>query len=178
MHEWVFVTQSDAKLREAERILQVTLERRSLDLPEIQAIEVRTVVAEKARYAYEQLGRPVMVEDTGLAFKAWMGLPGALVRWFVDRVGVEGISRMMESFPERGAVAETVVATYDGQLHTYVGVQPGRIVDRPRGAEGFGWDALFVPDGAHHTFAEMAPEEKDRYSMRRMALERMLESFT
>jgi inosine/xanthosine triphosphate pyrophosphatase family protein len=46
----------------------------------------------------------------------------------------------------------------------------------PAGTGGFGWDAIFIPKGTKKTFAEMSPEEKDAYSMRRQALEKMVES--
>jgi non-canonical purine NTP pyrophosphatase (RdgB/HAM1 family) len=173
VNSWVFVTGSDAKLREAERILGLRLERHALDLPEIQDLDVRKVVAEKARSAYQRLGRPVMVEDTGLTFTAWQGLPGALIRWFVKTVGVEGLCRMLDGFADRRAVAETVVATCDGRLRIYVGKVDGRIAEQPRGEGGFGWDPLFIPEGAERTFAEMTPAEKDRHSMRRIALEEL-----
>jgi len=47
------------------------------------------------------------------------------------------------------------------------------IPESPRGTSGFGWDAIFQPLGSERTFAEMTPEEKDRFSMRRLALEQL-----
>ena len=46
----------------------------------------------------------------------------------------------------------------------------------PRGTNGFGWDAIFQPLGSERTFAEMTPEEKDHFSMRRLALEQLRSS--
>jgi XTP/dITP diphosphohydrolase len=45
----------------------------------------------------------------------------------------------------------------------------GTIAPEPRGAGGFGWDVLFVPEASERTFAEMSGEEKDRISHRRRA---------
>lgn len=173
--EYIFVTRSSDKAREVERMLGVPIERRDLDLPELQAVDVKDVVAAKARLAYETLGgMPVIVEDTGLYIDAWNKLPGALVRWFIQCVGDEGICAMLSAFSNRAAWAETAVGTYDGQLRIYAGRVDGRIAPQPAGRGGFGWDTIFVPNGSEKTFAEMTPTEKDRYSMRRIAFEAML----
>jgi len=174
MIQFTFVTGSLDKLAEAERILAVPLKRRDMDLPEIQAVDVEEVVIHKAKYAYEALGEPVIVEDAGLFFTAWNGLPGALIKWFVKNVGSEGICKMIELFPTRVALAKTVVASYDGQVHLFTGGVQGQIALAPRGVEGFGWDDIFIPDGTVKTFAEMTPSEKNKYSMRRQAFEAMV----
>lgn len=172
MIPFVLVTQSKGKLREIERIVGYSLEHSEIDLIEIQSVEVEEVVGCKVRLAYERLGKPVMVEDTGLHIKAWEGLPGALIKWFVQRVGELGICRMMSNYSDRTAWAKTVVATYDGCAapRLYVGRVEGQIAFEPAGAGGFGWDKVFIPDGATKSFGEMFPEEKDAYSMRRQAL--------
>ena len=53
------------------------------------------------------------------------------------------------------------------------GVLEGEIALAPRGSGGFGYDPLFIPLGETRTLAELAPEEKDRISHRRRALERL-----
>jgi len=176
MKSWTLVTQSEGKLREFERILNRKLELYRLDLPEIQTIDVEEVVTHKVKHAYQELGTPVMIEETGLYFDAWNGLPGALIKWFVTTIGGDGICAMMHEFPDRRALAKTVIATYDGQTlpRIFVGEVEGSIATAPAGTGGFGWDNIFIPKGAEKTFAEMSPEEKDTYSMRRQALENML----
>ena len=176
----IFATQSANKLEEAERILGTSIENYDIDLPEIQAVDVEDVVIYKAKYAYAVIKKPVMVEDTGLFIDALNGLPGALIKWFVERMGVDGICRMMRSFDDRSAVARTIIATYDGSHapRVFRGEISGQIANRPRGSQGFGWDAVFIPKGASRTFAEMEPEEKDAFSMRRLALEKMKATLT
>jgi non-canonical purine NTP pyrophosphatase (RdgB/HAM1 family) len=177
LHGLTFVTASDDKIREAEAMLGVPLSRASLDLPEVQGTDVMVVAGEKARLAWEALERrPAMVDDTGLAFHAWSGLPGALVKWFVKSVGVEGLCRMLRDFPDRSASATTVVAVCDGEVHTFLGTVRGKIAEQPRGEYGFGWDSIFIPDGSDRTFAEMLPAEKTRYSMRALALGSMVKA--
>ena len=169
----VFVTSRAEKAREAER-LGFEIERLDLDLPEPQALDPSEIVEAKARAAYSAIGRPVLVEDSGLAIRAWGGFPGALVKWLEKSAGVAAIPRMLDAYPDRGAAAVCAIGYCDGgEVVTARGEAPGAIAGAPRGAGGFGWDTIFVPEGEGRTFAEMAPEEKDRISHRRRAWDAM-----
>lgn len=167
----VFVTSRPEKAQEARR-LGFDLECVSLDLPEPQALDPAQVVETKARAAHALLSRPVVVEDSGLAIHAWGGFPGALVKWVEKSAGVAAIPRMLDKFSDRTAVARCAVASFDGtRLIAAVGESAGTIASGPRGRNGFGWDAIFIPEGSGRTFAEMTGEEKDRVSHRRRAWE-------
>lgn len=170
----LFVSSNVGKAREVAAILGFTLERLEADVPEIQAVDVSEVVREKALAAFALAGRPVLVEDTGLYIASLQGLPGALVKWFLATVGPAGICAMLPVGAPRTAIARTAVALHDGRNVTVLtGEVPGQIVSSPRGANGFGWDPIFLPDGASGTFAELSLEEKNRFSMRRVALEQL-----
>jgi len=172
-----FITSSANKLVEVERILGRTLAQEALALEEIQEVDLEPVVRHKARQAYALLGRPVLVEDTGLAFAAWNGLPGALVKWFLKSLGTGGICRLLRGETNRAATAITLFAYCDGSgCRIFSGRTSGSVPEMPRGTSGFGWDAIFQPVGSNRTFAEMSPEEKDVFSMRRLALEQFRDS--
>ncbi len=165
----VFVTSRAEKAQEAKR-LGFDIERLDLDLPEPQGLDPSDIVAAKARAAYERLERPVLVEDSGLAIRAWGGFPGALVKWLEKSAGVPALPRMLDPFSDRSATAICAIAYCDGgDVVAARGEAHGSIAEAPRGEFGFGWDSIFVPDGGKRTFAEMAPEEKDRVSHRRRA---------
>jgi len=167
----VFVTGRAEKAAEARR-LGFELECVALDLPEPQALDPADVVEKKVRDAYASLARPVIVEDSGLAIHAWGGFPGALVKWLEKSAGIAAIPRMLREFTDRSATATCAIAFFDGrQLLAARGDSSGSIAPAPRGAGGFGWDAIFIPTGSGRTFAEMSGEEKDRVSHRRRAWE-------
>src|SRR5215813_12196634 len=169
----VFVTSRQEKAEEAKR-LGFDLECVSLDLPEIQGIEPGEIVEAKAREAYSLLQRPLIVEDSGLAIRAWGVFPDALVKWLEKSAGLETLARMLDGFEDRGAIAICAIALFDGsRLVTARGELAGRIASRPRGSGGFGWDALFLPGDSDRTFAEMTGEEKDAISHRRRAWEQL-----
>jgi non-canonical purine NTP pyrophosphatase (RdgB/HAM1 family) len=172
-----FITSSANKLAEVERLLGRPLVRESLSLEEIQAVDLDPVVRHKAQQAYAVLRRPVLVEDTGLAFAAWNGLPGALIKWFLLTLGTAGICRVLRGETNRGARATTLFGYCDGTVcHVFAGAVSGVVPAAPCGTHGFGWDTIFQPRGSERTFGEMTPEEKDRFSMRRLALERFRQS--
>lgn len=172
MHSLLFATGNKNKLREFQEILGMEMVSVDIDLDEIQEIEIDKIIEHKAREAFKKLGKPVLVEDTGLAFDAWGGLPGGLVKWFMHSVDNEGVLKMMKDFENRHATAITVVGVYDGnELIIEKGEVRGVVPYEIKGEGGFGWDPIFVPEGFTLSFAEMSAEEKNSCSMRKIAAE-------
>ena len=168
-----FITGNLNKLREAQEILEIQMEQGTAEhLHEIQTNDIRQLVEHKVKEAWREFKCPVLVEDSGLIFSAWNGLPGALVKWFENSVGCEGMLKMLESFENRQAEAVCLTAVYDGEaLVIGEGRVSGTIASDIRGSQGFGWDVIFIPDGENRTYAEMSPEEKNAQSHRRKAFE-------
>jgi non-canonical purine NTP pyrophosphatase (RdgB/HAM1 family) len=173
---YAFVTGNDDKWREAERILGRPLARARLDLPEIQAKTTREVAREKARAAYAALGRAVIVEDAGVELHAFGGFPGPFIKFWEELGGLDSICRAVDGAGDRRVTAVCVLGVCAGaDAFVVEGRTEGTIADRPRGEGGFGWDAIFVPDGERRTFAEMSAAEKDAISHRRRAWEKLAE---
>jgi XTP/dITP diphosphohydrolase len=170
--EALFVTSNPDKAREAAEILGVELHSIALDLPELQSLDPAQVAVAKAAAAREALDNPnspILVEDSGLVFEAWNGLPGALTKWFLGSVGNEGLLRMLAAETDRSAraVCAVAVATADGTVCAFTGVVEGEIPLEPRGKGGFGWDPIFVPKGSSLTYAELGPrKQKDSHRAR------------
>jgi len=164
-----FVTSNDNKLKEYQDILGISLQRIKLDLPEIQSVNIEAVGREKVLSAYKKLEHPVFVEDTGLFFEELGGLPGALVRSFLDSLPLNKICSLIGS--NRRASAKVCLAyCFDGKEPLFfIGETLGRISEVPRGNNGFGWDSIFIPEGETRTFAEMTSEEKNSKYMRATA---------
>lgn len=173
--QFKFVTGNPNKAKEAGDILGISLEQVEVpDLYEIQTQDLDELVSHKAQQAYDALGCPILVEDSGLAFHAWKGLPGALVKWFETTVGCEGMLKMLQSFNERRAKAICCLAIHDGnQIQIVRGEVEGTIANGIRGSNGFGWDVLFIPEGYDQTYAEMSAVEKNAISHRKRALEKL-----
>jgi len=89
----VLVTGNRGKLAEARRLCGTDLESVEVDLPEIQSLDLITVLRAKGEEAFRHLQRPLIVEETGLELAAMGGFPGPLVKWMLSAVGAEGIAR-------------------------------------------------------------------------------------
>ncbi len=132
----------------------------------------------KATSVARETGLPALAEDTGLEVKALGGAPGVRSARFAGenkdyRANNEKLLELLEGVTDRRARFHTVavLALPDGRTWTTEGVLKGRIAETPRGEGGFGYDPLFIPEGEDRTLAEMSPEEKNRISHRRRALE-------
>lgn len=162
----IFVTSNEHKLHEAEAILGMRLESAAPDVPELQSLDFGEVASAKARAARNALDDPktrIIVDDSGLVVDAWNGFPGALTKWFLTSVGLDGLLRMLSAFDRRSAKSVCVVAVSeaDGDVHLFRGEIKGRIAEAPRGEGGFGYDPVFVPEGQDLTYAEMGREKQE-----------------
>ncbi len=156
-----FITGNQNKVNYLSTTVGIDLPHQKIDLDEIQSVDPLVVVEHKAKQAYAILKTPVLIEDTSLSFNALDGLPGTFVKFFVEaNDGLENMCRMLDGFSDRSAYASIVYAYYDGEnLKIFSGRLNGTIADHPRGNGGYGWDALFEPEGYDGlTRAELSPE--------------------
>jgi len=179
-----FATKNTNKLLEIERILKRPVRGVALDIDEIQGTP-EDVLEQKAIAAWKANGEiPVFVEDTSLLCHGMNELPGVYVDQFTHtRELREGLLRWIEG-RDRSTTFQVGIAIFDGTtVHARIGKTTGRLATEIRGEQGFGFDDIFIPDGQvtetgeampkekRKTNAEMTPEEKDRYSPRRKALD-------
>jgi len=140
-----------------------------LDLPEYRDNDVGKIATLKAEAAYEAVGGPVIVDDTGFYISALNGFPGAYAAYVLDTIGMEGILKLMSGVSERDAYFETAIAYKSGDIvRLFKGRVDGVITESGRGEYGFGYDPIFEVDGK--TFAEIPIEKKSEVSHRGLAL--------
>jgi non-canonical purine NTP pyrophosphatase (RdgB/HAM1 family) len=169
-----FITGNLAKVKWLQWHLDMPIEHKKINVPEIQSLDLREVVEFKAKEAYKLVNHPVLVEDTSLVFSALGKLPGPLIKWFLEELGNEGLCRLLDSFPDRSAIARVMYGFYDGeQLHTFSAEKKGIIAAHPKGANGHGWDAAFIPDGSTRTWGEMEEHEQHDTSLRGLAIPKL-----
>jgi XTP/dITP diphosphohydrolase len=137
----------------------------------------------KARAIAAYTGLPAVSDDSGLTVDALNGMPGILsARWAGkhgdDHANLELVLGQLADIDSRGASFVCVAALVlpDGSREwTTTGVLPGSITRAPRGANGFGYDPLFLLPALRKTAAELAPAEKNHISHRALAARRLLE---
>lgn len=179
----VFVTGNAKKLAEVQQILaagsvkipfEVISEK--IDLPELQGESPEEIAREKCKLAAERVGGPVMCEDTCLCYHALKGLPGPYIKWFLEKLGHEGLNNLLAAHEDKSAYAQCLFAVSAGpgcEVRLFDGRTEGRIVPA-RGPSNFGWDPVFEPsEGDGLTYAEMPSEKKNAISHRGRALEQL-----
>ena len=145
-----------------------------LNIEEIQSLDPYKVAAHKAIEAYKANDyNPILVEETSLALRGLGGRPGTYIKDFCQEAEMRRM--IVESWlkgRDRAALAKVLIAVYDGaEVQIREGNTAGTIAETLRGANGFGFDDMFIPEGETRTFAEMSVAEKDCLNMRRRALE-------
>jgi inosine triphosphate pyrophosphatase len=173
MSSLYFITGSTGKFAELQSIIPF-IQQKDIDLPEIQEIDPKKIITAKLDEAFQHHSGEFIVEDTSLYFDCLNGLPGPLIKWFMKTIGNDGLYKITETFGNNNAKAKTFIgyAKSKSEIHFFEGEIRGKIV-KPRGEKGFGWDAIFQPEGETKTFAEMDLEEKKKFSMRRIAAEKL-----
>lgn len=182
----VFATNNKHKLIELQNILGNEFELLGLEetgfsqeIPENQPT-LEGNASQKAFFVYEKCGFPCFADDTGLEIDVLNGEPGVFsARYAGDdcdsQANMEKVLDKLQNKKNRKARFRTVISlVIEGEETQFEGIVEGKIIDKKRGEEGFGYDPIFVPDGCDKTFAEMDIVEKNRISHRARAVEKLL----
>lgn len=141
----------------------------------------------KARAAVAVTGLPVLADDSGISVDALGGAPGVYTADWAETGNGRDFGMAMErtwrELEERAAPEPrsaqfrcTLVLMWpDGHDEVFEGVLPGRVVWPPRGAEGHGYDPIFMPDGHDLTLGEMPAAMKNSLSHRALAVAKLIE---
>ncbi|MBD5283296.1 MAG: RdgB/HAM1 family non-canonical purine NTP pyrophosphatase [Bacteroides sp.] len=183
----VMATNNLHKLKEARAIIGDAFELVSLtdagvseDLPET-SDTLEGNALQKARRVYELTGLDCFADDTGLMVDALGGAPGVYSARYAGGEGHDAEANMkkllaeLEAHDDRAAHFSTVIALIrGGREDIFEGRVDGRIARERSGANGFGYDPVFVADETGLPFAEMSEEAKNAISHRGRALRAMI----
>lgn len=186
METLIFATNNPNKVIEVKNILKghfyiLSLEEAGIhiDIPEpYDTLEQNA--AEKSRVINYTTGRDCFAEDTGLQVEVLNGAPGVKsARYAGEQKSAEdNIDKLLlnlQGKENRKAQFKTVVSLImDGKHNVFDGICKGTIIAERRGNAGFGYDAVFVPEDAQKTFAEMTLDEKNTFSHRKKAMNKLI----
>lgn len=185
MDKIYFITGNKNKFAEIKAIIP-EVEQLEIDLDEIQETDAYAIIKHKMKEALKHHKGPFIIEDTSLYIKSLGGLPGPLIKWFMQKLGSEGLwrisdsnklsSEVVEELESNNAEAKTIIgyAGSENDIHFFEGSIKGEIV-KPTGETNFGWDPIFKPKGFDRTFQQMSMDEKNKISMRKIAAEKLKE---
>lgn len=137
----------------------------------------------KAKDIFDYTKIVTVSEDSGLEVDILDGLPGVYSSRFAsekatDKENIEKLIHELRDVPyeKRTARFVSVFCLFEGKdIRYFEGSVKGHIIDKPRGASGFGYDPLFVPEGYEKTFAELGTDMKNKISHRAKALKKLKE---
>jgi XTP/dITP diphosphohydrolase len=136
---------------------------------------------EKATVIHNLTNQNCFSEDTGLEVAALNGEPGVRSARYAgndanNKNNIALLLQNMQNKNERNAQFKTVISLIlDDVEYQFTGICNGKIIQEEIGEMGFGYDAIFVPDGDDKTFAQMTMEEKNKYSHRKKALAKLID---
>lgn len=182
----VFATGNQNKVKEIQALLPVSIELMGLldigcseDIPETQPT-IEGNAAQKAFYVFEKYHHNCFADDTGLEIEALNGRPGVLSARYAGEAkdanaNMDKILTELKNETNRTAHFKTVISlVIDGEELQFEGVVEGTILKEKRGAKGFGYDPIFLPNGSERSFAEMDVAEKNEISHRALAVKKLV----
>jgi XTP/dITP diphosphohydrolase len=136
--------------------------------------------SEKSRTIHELTKQNCFSEDTGLEVEALNGEPGVKSARYAGeeknfQANIDKLLLKLKAQDNRKAKFRTVVSLiWNNKEFLFEGVSEGKIINEQRGRYGFGYDPVFVPDESEKTFSEMTLDEKNKYSHRRKAMDKLI----
>jgi XTP/dITP diphosphohydrolase len=185
----LFATSNKNKAAEIRRMLPSNIELITLndielneDIPET-SLTIEGNAKQKADYITTHFNINCFADDTGLEINALNGEPGVYSARYAgeqrsDNDNIQLVLDKLSSKNVRSARFKTVIAlTIDNQQHLFEGIVNGIIRTEKSGTNGFGYDPIFEPENCGKTFAEMDMDEKNSYSHRARAFQKMINYF-
>jgi inosine triphosphate pyrophosphatase len=153
-----FITGNKAKVVEARAILSpFEIAPINISLTEIQEVDPKKIIRHKLQEALKHHKGPLIVDDSSLFLSCFnYKLPGPLIKWFNEYVGMKGLANLTKKLGDNKANATTIIgyAENSKKILFFEGTLNGKIVP-PKGKYNFGYDSIFAPAGKLQTLSEM-----------------------
>ena len=186
MNNLIFATNNQNKIQEVRAVLGtlfniITLKEAGIDIDIPEPHDTLEANAtEKSKTISKITKQNCFSEDTGLEVEALNGEPGVKSARYAgeDRSFDDNIEKLLsnlQSSTNKSARFRTVISLIlDGKEYFFEGICNGKIISERKGDNGFGYDPVFIPDGGDKTFAEMDMAEKNKFSHRKKAMEKLI----
>ena len=168
MKKITYVTGNWAKIASAKQALEplgYEVDNIKMETPEIQADDVTEVAKYSAKWAANELNKPVLKNDSGLFIKSLKGFPGVYTHYADDTIGEDGVLKLMEGIEDREAYFKESLAYCEPNKEPVVfeGITKGRIDIKKSGTYGWSWDFIFIPEGETKTLGCFKDEDRWKF---------------
>lgn len=160
-----YVTGNWAKVMSAKQALEplgFEIDNIKMETTEIQANSVEEVAMHSAKEASEKLKCTVLKNDTGLYIDALGGFPGPYTHYVDEKLGENGILKLLEGEENRKAcfIEAFAYCEYGKEPIVFKSITKGTIAKEKSGEYGWSWDYIFIPDGKEKTMGTYPDEER------------------
>jgi len=177
-----FVTTNLSKFQDVKKYLnnlnsQINLKQENIELLEPQSLDVEEIAIFKAKYAWNILQKPLIVDDGGIFIEKYNKFPGALSKWVFKAIGLEGVWLLAKDDPK--AYFMSIIVYIDGpeSFKVFSGttngkiIKPGNIIDTI-----MPYTHIFIPDGANQTYADLKNSfDQNKYNHRYKAISKFVD---
>ena len=165
MKKIVYVTGNWSKIMSAKNILEplgIEVDNIKMETTEIQADTVEEVAIHSAKEASDKLKCAVLKNDTGLFIEALNGFPGPYTHYVDERLGEDGILKLLENEENRNAcfIEAFAYCEYGKDPVVFTSITKGTIAKEKSGTYGWSWDFIFIPEGKEKTLGNYPDEER------------------
>lgn len=165
MNKIILVTGNMKKLISARQFLGphgIEVDNIKLDTPEIQADDVTDIAKYSAKWASEKLKCTVLKNDTGFFIEALNGFPGPYTHDVMEKIGTDGILKLMKRKRNRKAYYKETFAycEYGKEPVVFTSITSGKLATKKSGKYGLRIDPIFIPDGHDKTMANYDDNER------------------
>lgn len=187
MYQLIFATNNANKVKEIQSlvgpefiILPLKEAGIDIDIPEPHD-SLEANAAEKAHTIFNLTKTNCFSEDTGLEITALHGAPGVKSARYAGahrdfQANIDKVLFELNSERNRAAQFRTVICLiWEGVAYSFEGICKGHITETMQGENGFGYDPIFIPEGASKSFAQMTMVEKNSFSHRQKAVTKLFD---
>jgi XTP/dITP diphosphohydrolase len=167
-----FVTTNKHKFAQVKEILKdypIEMEHLDMSYDENHDDSMQDIAKTAAKKLANELKKPIVLEDTGLYFKAYNGFPGALPKFVFNTIGFKGIFKLLEGESRKAYFIAVAAFCEPGKEPVlFEGIMNGKIDTKVHDEEkdDMPYAKIFIPEGSRKTFSSMTLEEKSNISHR------------
>lgn len=179
MNKVTFITTNNSKFEEVSRVLSamdIEIEQLNISYEEDHDKSIAEIAKDSAKKMAETLGKPVMVDDTGVFIDYYKNFPGPVAKFVFKNIGYEGLFKLLEGVNKAGHFETAAAYCEPGQEpEVFLGRMGGEfIIRKDLKAPGFmPYMQIFIPKGFDRVISDLTIEEKNSISHRASAFRKL-----
>lgn len=164
-----FVTTNSGKFQELSQYFNelcpsIKIEQVAMDIPEIQSLDVEEIALNKAKYAWEILKKPLIIDDGGIYLEQYNNFPGPLAKYVFQGLGFDGFWKLAENDPRASFLCKIIYIDGPENYKIVEGILKGNITkpEHPPKDSHLPFTEIFIPEGFDQVFSiiKKTPEGK------------------